>query len=373
MQQTDGGVQGRGLVVRPVRHQRVKVVDGREDARAERDLFGLEAGRVPPTVPPFVMAQDERHDGIREGHAADDFRADLRMNADLLELFLGERARFGQDVLGHGELADVVQQRGGLDALDLGLGHAERPRKAGRVHLDAPDVALRRLIFRVDGEGQCLDGRQMQIGHLLHVQLLILNAAHVDLVRPVNQIHGRGGEQRHPVAAAFDDGRRDGGGAGAEEVARRTPEEVLVPDSRDRLLRRQPDRRRDECRIAHEVGGRRTGERLGNRQKRVGDKRRRSAKLCVHPARRFHGEHERRHAEDRPEPRTAYLGPERALAPGAGAGHEHCLVGAEQQQRGEVDTAYDTDIVEPPEASGRLTFSADASDEQHSRTMKMPG
>src|SRR6266850_4368895 len=36
-------------------------------------------------------------------------------------------------------------------------------------------------------------------------------------------------------------------------------------------------------------------------------------------------------------------------------------------------TAYDTDIVEPPEASGRLTFSADASDEQSSRPRKMPG
>src|SRR3954465_1441501 len=36
-------------------------------------------------------------------------------------------------------------------------------------------------------------------------------------------------------------------------------------------------------------------------------------------------------------------------------------------------TAYDTDIVEPPEASGRLTLSADASDEQGRRPMKMPG
>src|SRR5947207_14999680 len=36
-------------------------------------------------------------------------------------------------------------------------------------------------------------------------------------------------------------------------------------------------------------------------------------------------------------------------------------------------TAYDTDIVEPPEASGRFTFSADASDEQSSSPMKMPG
>src|SRR5437763_5313561 len=36
-------------------------------------------------------------------------------------------------------------------------------------------------------------------------------------------------------------------------------------------------------------------------------------------------------------------------------------------------TAYETDMVDPPEASGRLTFSADASEEQSSRPMKMPG
>ena len=36
-------------------------------------------------------------------------------------------------------------------------------------------------------------------------------------------------------------------------------------------------------------------------------------------------------------------------------------------------TAYDTDIVEPLEASGRLTFSADASDEQASRNANRIG
>src|SRR5580704_12200894 len=36
-------------------------------------------------------------------------------------------------------------------------------------------------------------------------------------------------------------------------------------------------------------------------------------------------------------------------------------------------TAYDTDIVDPLEASGRLTFSADASDEQASRNANRTG
>ena len=253
VQQADRGIEGHRLVVRPLRHQRVEVVDDREDARAERDLFALEAARVSLSIPPFVMAEDQRRHRIGKRHAADDFRADLRVDADLLELLLRQRTRLRQDVLGHGQLADVVEQRRGLDALNLVLGHAERACEAGRVHLHAADVALRRLILRVDGERQRFDGRQVQVGHLLHVPLLILDAAHVDLVGPVNQIDRGGREQRHPVAAAFDDGRRDGCGAGAEEVARRAPQEVLVPHAPERLLRRQADRGGDERRVEHEI------------------------------------------------------------------------------------------------------------------------
>src|SRR6188768_3362065 len=36
-------------------------------------------------------------------------------------------------------------------------------------------------------------------------------------------------------------------------------------------------------------------------------------------------------------------------------------------------TAYDTDMVDPPDASGRLTFSAEASDEQISSAAKIAG
>ena len=53
---------------------------------------------------------------------------DLGVRADLLELLGRERARLRQNVFGHGELADVVQQRSGLHALDVVLVHPERAR-----------------------------------------------------------------------------------------------------------------------------------------------------------------------------------------------------------------------------------------------------
>ncbi len=55
-----------GLVVRPVGRQRIEIVDDAEDARAERDLVLLQAGRIAAAVPALVVAQDERRHRVRE-------------------------------------------------------------------------------------------------------------------------------------------------------------------------------------------------------------------------------------------------------------------------------------------------------------------
>ena len=78
LQQADRRFEAHRLVVRPLRHQRVEVVHDRKDARAERDLVALQAGRIALAVPALVVAEDERRDRIGERHAADDLGADLR-------------------------------------------------------------------------------------------------------------------------------------------------------------------------------------------------------------------------------------------------------------------------------------------------------
>ena len=126
-------------------------------------------------------------------------------------------------------------------------------REAGRVHLHAPDVHLRRLILRVDGARQRFDRRQVQVRGLLHVPLLVLDAAHVDLVGAIGQVERREGQRRHPVAGVGDEPGGERGGAGADEVARRAPQEVVVPGADDRRARRQRDRRRDQPGVEQEV------------------------------------------------------------------------------------------------------------------------
>ena len=192
LQQRERRFRRHRLVIRTIGRQRVVVVDDREDARPERNLFALQPLRIALAVPAFVVAEDQRRHRIRERHGADDLGADLRMDADLLELFLRQRAGLRQDVLRHGELADVVQQRRGLDALDLGVGHAEAARDAGRIDLHAADVRLRGLILRVDRERERFDRREVQVGHLLDVTALVVDAAEVDLVGAIGQVERRG-------------------------------------------------------------------------------------------------------------------------------------------------------------------------------------
>src|SRR5207245_11279226 len=126
-----------------------------------RVLAAWRAGGRSFAVPSLVMAEAEWRNRVREGHAADDLRADLRMDANLLEFFLSERTRLRQDVFGHRELPDVMQQRGGLHALDLVFRHAARARESGGVPLHAPAVALRRLILHLDGQRVPLDRRAL--------------------------------------------------------------------------------------------------------------------------------------------------------------------------------------------------------------------
>src|SRR5690606_6034682 len=113
------------LVVRTFGHDGVEVVDRREDPRAERNFLPLESVGIPLAVPALVVTQDQWRNGIRERNGADDLGPDLRMRADLLELLARERSRLREDVLGHRQLADVVQQCRGFHTLDVVFRHPQ--------------------------------------------------------------------------------------------------------------------------------------------------------------------------------------------------------------------------------------------------------
>ena len=91
---------------------------------------------------------------------------DVDVALHLLELRRRQLARLVEDVFGHRQLAGIVQQRGRFDRLQLELvGDAERPRQADRVRLDANHVAVRHVVFRVDGHRERFDRGQVQAIH----------------------------------------------------------------------------------------------------------------------------------------------------------------------------------------------------------------
>ncbi len=117
------------------RHRLVRVCD-EQDTRADRDLFAREPVGVSAPVPAFVVVQHprrDRFDAQRREHAV----ADLRVHGDRLVLRLGERARLAEDVLRHGDLAEVVQQPRDAQELHVLGGQPELFADPGR-ELDRP-------------------------------------------------------------------------------------------------------------------------------------------------------------------------------------------------------------------------------------------
>ena len=125
-----------------LRGQRVEVIDHGQDSRAKRDLVALEPGRISLAVPALVVAVDDRRDRIGKRHGRDDLGAYLRMHLHPLEFLVGQRSGLRQDVLGHRELADVVQEGRGPDALHVGWRHAHHA-APGRRRAPGPDGSAR--------------------------------------------------------------------------------------------------------------------------------------------------------------------------------------------------------------------------------------
>ena len=101
------------------RHRVVGVGD-RNDARAERDLRGVAAVRIAEAVHPLVRVADELRGG-RPGTALSRIRSAPISGCRRISACSSarQRRRLAQDRFRHGELAEIVQQRGALDRGDL--------------------------------------------------------------------------------------------------------------------------------------------------------------------------------------------------------------------------------------------------------------
>ena len=141
---------GLGRAVGPGVRHRVPRVGGEDDPRPERDALSRQLRRHAAPVPALVVVQHPRRHGLdveREQHPV----ADRRVTLEHVLLAPRERARLAQDLLGHGELADVVQPAREPDQLDLLLGQAQTRGDPGGEIADPGRVTSLERVAGVDG------------------------------------------------------------------------------------------------------------------------------------------------------------------------------------------------------------------------------
>src|SRR6185369_10917124 len=117
-------------------------------------------------------------DGEGEAYAAHNVRTDARVNLHLLELGRGELVRLVEYVLGHCELAYVVQKRARFERRHLFARDSQKLTQLGRIQTRATNVAVSRLILRVNRNRERLDRFESKPRNLtLAHEFLIQSAA----------------------------------------------------------------------------------------------------------------------------------------------------------------------------------------------------
>ncbi len=107
-----GFIQRQRAAVLAVRGEGVQAIDGSQNPGAQGDFVALQPGRIPCSVPFFMMRAHDRRYRVRELYALQNLRPHHRVNLHLLEFLRRQAAGFGDDVLRHGQFANVMQQGG---------------------------------------------------------------------------------------------------------------------------------------------------------------------------------------------------------------------------------------------------------------------
>ena len=127
LEHDEGHVVAVGLLVGALAGEGVEDVRRRDDARLQRDRIAREAVRIARSVHALVVVQRDAAHQLRVGErlqaevgqqVVDDRLAAVAVGAHHVHLVGREAAGLEQDRVGNADLADVVQRRVGLDALD---------------------------------------------------------------------------------------------------------------------------------------------------------------------------------------------------------------------------------------------------------------
>ncbi len=189
-----------GPAVGAVAGHRLERVAGMDDARLNGNSLATEPIRVAAAVPSLMLRSDDRSDPRQEWDRGHDPFADYRMLLHDSHLFVIEGPRLVQDVAGHADLSDVVEQRSVLEEAQ----HVSREPEALTDRLGErgglPGVCLGMAVLGVERGGKRGDGGQVALFQLLaslfgHLVLRAQRLAHER--RDIRANHHRRREQDH--------------------------------------------------------------------------------------------------------------------------------------------------------------------------------
>ena len=189
MQPLHDFVKRNGAPVLAIGGHGVEIVDRAQNARTDGDFVPLESERITAAVVFLVVRADNRHHRIGKADALQDLRSDYRVNLHLLELFRGKPARFRNDVFGNGQLANVVQEGGGLQSFHRLRRDVQIFRDFDGINAHALQVIVGGVVFGLNSERQGFDGAHVEIRHLLHVTFFVLQLGEIQAIGAVNQIN----------------------------------------------------------------------------------------------------------------------------------------------------------------------------------------
>ena len=210
---------GRAPVDAVARHRLVSVRN-REDARLERNLVATQAKRIAAAVRALVVRADPGRHILHVG-AVDDQRADLRMLLHLRPLVIRELPGLREDRVGHGDLADVVEEPRQAHALDGGApsaGSAQERRGAReRVWVHVAGAVERPGLYRVDAQARAGEAVDAAGGLTRRADLRAVNLA--STIRDGQQIIVPARGEERPAAVPANPGDTGPGTASGSKLS----------------------------------------------------------------------------------------------------------------------------------------------------------
>ena len=218
--------RGERRAVGVARDHHVVGVGDRDHPRQQRDRLAGELVRVALAVPALVVAEDDlRHRRVGL-HPRDDAGAVLRVAADDLPVLLGQRRGGEQDRVGERELADVVQQPGGVDEVLLRARAAVRLGERPRVARDGGRVAGGHAVAHRQRVDHARERPELQRGELLGAPLRAQQLAQHVLEDEQDEREQR--ERRQP-GLAVDDRHAHGQQRGRQLDRQHRDEDLAAP------------------------------------------------------------------------------------------------------------------------------------------------